>query len=597
MFKEITQRFKFSFQLVYKSAPASVRWLLLISFFQSLLPLATVYLLKLLIDAVTEAAQSSSPDLYPVIFLVVITGLVFLLHTVSDTYKVYVNERLKQQFTDFIFAKIHDTTTEIEVSYFEDDAYYNLFSRALQNADNKPIQVVQSTFNMLQYGIAIVTLGALLITLHWTVPILLLLAALPLGLVKIYFARLVYRWYRTHTFEERKIWDVNDVLTNAYFSREMRLFGLAPYFRQVYTQLRDKVRNSYFKILSKRTIAETLSLTFAAISVFGALGYISLQTVAGVLSVGALAMYVMAIHRGVTLFQDLLKSLAALYEDGLYIDYIRDFLQLKPKRKEVSTTEKSSFPEPLKKGITFTNISFKYPKSKRHALSRVNLHIPAGKTVAIVGANGAGKSTLVKLLCGLYEPSEGSIYFDDVPMNSLRKEDVRQHIGVLFQNFARYNFTVWENIWFGNPQASTDKEAIKNAAISAGANAFIENLPFDYNTILGKIYDKSEDISTGEWQKLGLARAFFKNSPIVVLDEPSSALDPEAEYAIFKRFAEITENKTALLITHRFSTVRMADYIYVMDNEQIIEEGTHEQLLSSNGRYATMFAKQSEGYQ
>ncbi len=597
MFKEIIQRFKYSFQLVYKSAPSSVRWLLVISFFQSLLPLATVYLLKLLIDAVTEAAQSTSANLYPVIFLVVTTGFIFLLNTVSDTYKIQVNERLKQKFTDFIFAKIHDTTTEIEVSYFEDDAYYNLFSRALQNADNKPIQVVQSTFNMLQYGIAIVTLGALLITLHWTVPILLLVAALPLGLVKIYFARSVYRWYRAHTFEERKIWDVNDVLTNAYFSREMRLFGLAPYFRQVYTQLRDKVRNSYFKIISKRIFAETLSLTFAAIAVFGALGYISLQTVAGVLSVGALAMYVMAIHRGVTLFQDLLKSLAALYEDGLYIDYIRDFLQLKPKKKEDCTTEKNSFPEPLKKGITFTNISFKYPKSERHALSRVNLHIPAGKTVAIVGANGAGKSTLVKLLCGLYEPSEGGIYFDDVPMNSLRKEDVRQHIGVLFQNFARYNFTVGENIWFGNPEASSDKESIMRAAVSAGADTFIKNLPFDYNTILGKIYDKSEDISTGEWQKLGLARAFFKNSPIVVLDEPSSALDPEAEYAIFKRFAEITENKTALLITHRFSTVRMADYIYVMDNEQIIEEGTHEQLLNSKGRYATMFAKQSEGYQ
>ncbi|MCC5917685.1 MAG: ABC transporter ATP-binding protein [Cryomorphaceae bacterium] len=598
LYKDILQRFRFSFSLVSESAPPLVRWLIVISIFQSLLPLTTVYLLKVLIDAVTAAAQSDNPDIQGVIFLVMLTGGAFLLVTVLDTGKVYVHEKLKQHFIDHIYSKIHKTTTQIEVSYFEDDAYYNLFSRAIQNADSKPLQVVNSSLSMLQFAISIVTLGLLLITLHWTVPLLLLVAAMPLGLTKIYYSRAIYRWYQSNTQNERKIWDVNDVLTNAYFSREIRLFGLTKYFRGVFEQLRNFVRESYFQLLKRRTIVETLSLLFATIAVFGALGYISMQTIAGVLTVGGLAMYVMAIHRGMTLFQDLLKSLAALYEDGLYIDYIRDFLALRPEESEGENKGKDhlSFPKKLQTGINFSNIHFRYPKSERNALTDVSLHIPAGKTVAIVGVNGAGKTTLVKLLCGLYQPDSGSITFDDVSIGEMTKAEVRKNIAVLFQNFARYNFSVRENIWFGNPDFDPTDAAIRDAAEKAQAQDLIDKLPRGYETILGKIYAQSEDISTGEWQKIGLARAFFKDSPVVVLDEPTSALDPESEYAIFKLFAEITKDKTALLITHRFSSVRMADYIYVMDKEHIAEHGTHEDLLAKGGRYAAMFAKQSEGY-
>jgi ATP-binding cassette subfamily B protein len=594
--KEILQRIQFSFRLVYACSPVYTRWNLALSIGQSFLPLATVYLFKVLIDSITYAAQypGDTEAIYKVIMLVVLTGLVFLTNTLTDSIKQYFQQKLHQLFHDYMYAQIHDKTTGIDVSYFEDDVYFNLFSRAISNADSKPLQIVESTFAMLHFVLAIASLGALLITLHWIIPLVLLIAALPLGFVKVYYSNFIFRWYKNQTQNERKIWDIHDVLTNPYFSRELRLFGTAEYFRGLFRALRTEMRTGYLKLLRKRILAESFCLIFATLAVFLSLGYISFMAIMGVMTVGGLAMYVMAIHRGVSFFQDLLNSLAAIYENGLYIQYIQDFLALEPRLNSVEEGE--DFPVKLKKGIRFEGVSFSYPKSEREAIKNLDLFIPAGKTVAIVGANGAGKSTLVKLICGLYAPKEGNIYFDDLSISEISTQSLRENLGVLFQDFSKYNFSVEENIWFGNPHKPIDSGEIQQAANKAQIHQMIEKLPKSYQTVLGKIYEDSEDISGGEWQKIGLARCFYKDSQVVILDEPTSSMDPEAEYEIFSLFAEMVKEKTAIIISHRFSSVRMADYIYVLGERKLLEEGTHQELMEKKGRYFTMFSRQAEAY-
>lgn len=596
MLNDIYERFRYSFKLVYACAPWHTRWNLILTIFQSVLPLATVYLLKVLIDAVTAASGAPDDDkaVRYVLWMVLLTGLVFLLSTLTDSLKSYIQLKLQQYFYDSIFQKIHQTTTSIDVAYFEDDAYYNLFSRAIQNADSKPLQIVESSFRLLQFSISILTLGALLVSLHWSVPLLLLIAALPLGIAKVYYSNALHQWYQSNTQAERKIWDTHDVLTNAYFSRELRVNGLTMYFRSLFERLRSEVRSGYLSIIKRRAIVETFCLLFAAVAVFGALGYISLQSIAGILTVGGLAMYVMAIHRGVSFFQELLKSLAELYENGLYITYIQDFLALEPRDKPLD--EGLDFPRNLSQGIQFKNVNFSYPKSSRAALKDFNIFIPAGKTVAIVGANGAGKSTMVKLLCGLYSADEGEILIDGVEIKELSRRALRENLGVLFQNFSRYNFSVRENIWFGDPHKPMDDQRIQDAARKAQVDKMISRLPYEYRTVLGRIYDNSEEISGGEWQKIGLARTFFKDSEVVILDEPTAALDPDAEYEIFSLFSEIVKDKTAIIISHRFSSVRMADYIYVLNDQLVEEHGTHAELMTKKGMYYRMFSKQAEAY-
>jgi ATP-binding cassette subfamily B protein len=316
--------------------------------------------------------------------------------------------------------------------------------------------------------------------------------------------------------------------------------------------------------------------------------------VQGGITLGDMVMYFGAFQRGLGYLRQLLGNLAALYENNLFISNFYEFLDLAPKIKE--PLKPSPLPRPMKQGIVLDHVSFKYPSGNREVLKDISLSIRPDEVVALVGENGSGKTTLMKLLCRLYDPLRGTITIDGIDLRQFETKLLRQEISIIFQDYAQYYLTARENIWFGNIELSPDSEKIKAATKHAGADSLISSLPKKYETILGKWFEDGEELSIGEWQKIALARAFLRESQFIVLDEPASSLDAKTEYEVFKRFRKLREGRAAVLISHRFSTVRMADRIFVFHEGKIIESGSHEELVRYAGKYANLFEKQSQFY-
>jgi len=421
------------------------------------------------------------------------------------------------------------------------------------------------------------------------------MATVPTALLRLYFSGKIYTWEKSQTQNERKAIYFSRILTNEVFAKELRLFRLQDYFINNFTELRKKLRESKLKIIKSKSIWESLLQIFSATVLFSTYAFIAFRAVNGLLSIGALVMFYMALQKGMSYFRDLLLSISSLYEDHLYISNLTSFLNIENRKR--SELRIKDFPKELREGIVIKDLSFAYPNSKRQALRNINMQFKAGTTVAIVGDNGAGKTTLVKLLCHLYDADKGDILIDGTPLNHISDEDIRAHISVMFQDYVLYHLTAKENIGFGHIEHLHDTEGIKQSAHKAGIHNFINTLRDGYDTVLGKMFDGSEELSIGEWQKLAMARAFFKDAPIIILDEPSSSLDAKTEYEIFKQFKEISKGKTSIIISHRFSTVKMADYIYVMEKECIAEEGTHDELIRKGGKYAAMYQMQASNYQ
>jgi ATP-binding cassette subfamily B protein len=313
-----------------------------------------------------------------------------------------------------------------------------------------------------------------------------------------------------------------------------------------------------------------------------------------VLRLGDLVLYYQALQRGQGNIKGLLNSLSGLYEDNLFLANLYEFLDIKPKL--IDPPNPKPIPHPMKTGIEFKNVGFQYSTTTRKALKNINLTIKPGEVVALVGENGSGKTTLIKLLCRLYDPTQGRITIDGIDLSQFKTEELRRQISVIFQDYAKYHFTAQENIWLGNIDLPPQSDSIIKAAKRSGADDVITKLPKGYDTILGKLFDKGEELSIGQWQKVALARAFLRDSQLIVLDEPTSAMDPKAEYEVFEKFRQLIKNQSAILISHRLSTVKMADRIYVMDNGTIVEGGTHEELMKLSGTYAHLFEIQASQY-
>jgi ATP-binding cassette subfamily B protein len=332
----------------------------------------------------------------------------------------------------------------------------------------------------------------------------------------------------------------------------------------------------------------------ATVAVFGSYAFIAYRTVQGSITVGDLVMYYQAFQRGHDFLREMLGGLSGLYEDNLFLSNLYEFLDLK--RKVVEPLTSRPIPRPMRTGIVFDRVSFQYPTGTRRVLQDISLTIRPGDHVAFVGENGSGKTTLIKLLCRLYDPTDGAITLDGTDLRQFETAALRHEISVIFQDYAQYHLTARENIWFGNPQLSPDQERIVAAARYSGADEVIAGLKRGYDTTLGKWFEDGEELSIGEWQKVALARAFLRDAPIIVLDEPTSALDAKAEYEVFGKFRQLAEGRTTILISHRFSTVRMADCIYVLDDGKIVEAGTHEKLVQRGGKYARLFETQAQYY-
>ncbi len=562
---------------------------------QGLLPLLALYLMKLIVDAVSMAITEpdKSAAISSIIVLICIAGAIALLNVFFQQLAGWIKEAQSLSVTDHVYNLLHEKSVSVDLEYYENPEYLDTLHRAQEEGPYRPTQIIDGLTQVGQSGISLVAIAGLLFVFHWSIPIILIAAAVPGVFVRIRYSGKMYQWQQQHTQSERKSRYYNWILTGDAHAKEVRLFGLADLFIQRFSRLRDTLRSEKLSMVKKRSVADLAAQSLATLLVFATFGFIAKRAITGSITLGDMVMFFGAFQRGLGNMKDLLGGLADLYDDSLFLTNLYAFLDLTPTVKQSPTPV--SVPIPIKEGIEFDNVSFRYPAGREDILKEVSFSISPGEVVALVGDNGSGKTTLVKLLCRLYDPTSGSIRIDNTDLKAFDKTSLQSQLSVIFQDYVKYFLPARENIWFGNVDCTQDSDKISHAARKADAHQLITGLPDGYDTILGKWFEKGEELSIGQWQKVALARAFFRNAQIIILDEPTSSLDVKTEYDIFNQFHRLIQGKSAILISHRLSTVRMADRILLLKDGRIVEQGSHDTLMRLDGEYAGLFRIQ-EGW-
>lgn len=589
-------RLDLALRFVWQSTRSWTIASLLLMLVQGPLPLVSLYLMKLMVDEVTTGLTTTTPeDMFGrVALIVLLMGGMALVTALLGLISGLVSQAQALILTDHMQDVIHAKSVDVDLEYYENADYYDTLRRAQSEAPGRPLSILQGLLQLGQGSISLLAVAGLLLTFHWGIAVVLFVTVLPGFLVRVRYSGILYQWQRKRTGTERRSWYYNWLLTGDSHAKEVRLFGLGPLFMQRYRDLRIQLRREELQIATRQSIMQLVAQISTLLGIYGSYAFIGYRTLQGTITLGDLVMYFQAFQRGQGFLRDVLGSLARLYEDNLFLTDLYQFLDLQP--KVIEPEDPIPVPRPMHTGIVLDRVNFRYPGSARNALEDVSLTLGPGEKVALVGENGSGKTTLVKLLCRLYDPTGGNITLDGTDLRQFETTMLRREIGVILQDYAHYNLSAQDNIWFGNVETSPDEDRIIGAAKQSGAHAVISELKAGYGTVLGKLFDDGEQLSIGEWQKVALARAFLRDSQIIILDEPTSALDARAEYDVFTRLQELAEDRAVILISHRFSTVRMADRIYVLNNGRIIESGSHEDLLQQNGSYAHLFKIQAERY-
>ena len=592
-----TLHFKRALVLVWESGPRYVISSGLLLVVQGLLPLVNLYLIKLVVDEVTLCV--SEPDgggsFSHVALLICVMGAIHLVTAICRTVASLVSEAQSVAVTDHVQDILHSKSVEVDLEYYENSQYYDTLHRAQREAPYRPTRIVSSFISLFQSGISLLAVAGLLFAFHWAVALVLFVAAAPGLIVRIRHARRMYQWQRKRTPMERYAHYYHYLLTHNANAKEIRLFDLGAHFKNRFRDLRRKLRVEWLKLARRRSLNDSVTQVSFTLALFGSYAFIAYRAVQAEITLGDLVMFFQAVQRGQSYVQQALGSLAGLYEHNLFLSDLSEFLNLAPRVKE--RERPAAVPKALETGIAVDHVDFSYPTGTREVLHDISLNIRPGEHVAFVGQNGSGKTTLVKLLCRLYDPTKGRILLDNIDLRDFSIPMLRREIGVIFQDFVGYHLPASENIRLGNIDLDgAEQEAIRAAARRSGAHAVIESLHKGYDTILGKWFAEGEELSIGEWQKVALARAYLRDAQIVILDEPTSSMDARAEFEVFKKFTELSIDRTTILISHRLSTVRMADRILVLDEGRIVEGGSHDELIGRGGKYKELFETQASNY-
>jgi len=564
---------------------------------QGLLPLAALYVMKLMIDTVTAAA--AAPDKTPFFshlwLLIAAAAVLAILTTVCRAVSGYVSELQSVTLSDTITDRIQEHSLRLDLAYYENPAYHNNLRLAQMGGAARSAQVIANFTRVVQSTISLCTVGGAILLFSPLVALLLAGAALPAAFVRLINSRQLYALQVRQTEAARRTGYYNSLITEAWYAREIRQFGLGDLFRQRYRGLQYSLRDARLALSRSRATGDVLTQGIVTVAIFGAFAIIAIKAIEGTLSVGDLVMFFMGFQLCIGYIQAIFTGMNALYEDHLFLRHLFSFFDLKP--RIAAPEHPVPLPAPFRDEIRFAGVSYTYPGTSAPAIADVDLSIRRGEVIALVGENGAGKSTLVKLLCRLYDPDTGTVSVDGINLKTADPDDWRKHTAVFFQDFVRYQFTVGENIWVGDVTQPRDTPEIGGAAHRAAADPVIRKLPDGLDTQLGRLFAGGHDLSTGEWQKIALARTFFRDADLIVLDEPASSLDALAEAEIFNRFRELVKGRTAVIVSHRFSTVLIADRICVFRDGRITEMGSHAELMAQNGHYAKMYRAQADAYQ
>jgi len=570
----------------------------------ALQPVAALYVGKLIIDEVVRLTGLPPPGpafgdwwasglLTPIVTLLALELALVLASDIISRATGLVDSILSELHSNTVSVELMAHAAQLDLMHFESAEYQDRLERARRQAAGRNALLSQ-LFGQAQDMITVVTLAAgLFVYAPWLI-LLLPLSFVPAIWGETRFNTLAYMISRWRTPERRELEYLRHIGATAETAKEVKLFGLGPYlierFRTLATQI--FIENRHVAML--RAGWGALFAAIASLAYYGAYGFIVWRTVIGDFSIGDLAFLSGSFLRLNGLFQKILLGFTQIAGQSMYLDDLFSFFEIQP--SVLPPAQPKPFPAPIRQGIVFEGVGFRYPETENWVIRNLSFTLPAGETLALVGENGAGKTTIVKLLTRLYDPSEGRITVDGIDLREMSPADIHNHIGVIFQDFIRYSFTARDNIGVGRIEARQDQQRIAIAAERSLADGVIAGLPKGYDQQLGRLFKQGRDLSGGEWQKVAIARAYMRDAELIILDEPTAALDAKAEAEVFARFKGLASGKTAVIISHRFSTVRMADRILVLENGAILEAGTHAELVARKGRYAELFELQAAGY-
>jgi len=580
-------------RLVWDTHPPAAAGILVLRLLQAFGPVALLWVAKIIVDTVIANLGSADPDWTRLIQLVALELGIALVLDALQRGSSLLESMLGDLFSNRMSVRLMEHAATLDLEHFEDPEFYDHLERARRQTVGR-LALISLLLSMGQSLLTLLSLTAAIVAFNPWLLLLLAVAVVPSFLGETHYAGLSYSLLYQWTPERRQLDYLRYVASSDATAKEVKLFGLSDHLIERYATLADAFYRANRALALRRAAVGAALVAFSTIVYYGAYGFMIWQTVAGAITVGSLTFLAGSFQRSRDLIQRILLGFADIFEQSLFIRDLFTFLRMRPKL--AARPDVHPVPRPIRRGFVFEDVGFRYPGSERWVLRHVDFTLEPGERLALVGENGAGKTTLVKLLARLYDPSEGRVLLDGVDLRDYDPADLRRAIGVIFQDFVRYDMIARENIAVGRIEALDDSARIRDSAGKSLADAVIARLPGGYDQMLGRRFDGGANLSGGEWQKIALARAYMRDAEVLILDEPTAALDARAEFEVFQRFSELTAGRMAVLISHRFSTVRMADRILVLGNGTVLEYGSHDELLRQGGTYAELFTLQAAGY-